>query len=166
MPMAQRAKFAGSEAGVGIFVLGLFLVMGVLAWAGVLALLVTGEVAADGQLIAAFAVGTAALAWWAWSWVGDLRNVRVVEIGDDGTWVLKGPLGRRRGLIPPASPRTIEHKTRAVWIFGVPRKYTQSWLEIGTPDRVWRTCASIPEAQREAIETLRSWIRVHRAGGN
>lgn len=159
--MAQRAKFAGSEAGIGIFVLGLFFLLGLLGFVGTGILIVTGEVARDPQLVIAWIVGGAALGWWGWSLGRDLRNVRVVEITEDGTWILKGPLGMRRGTIPPGARRGIGTHSRKVWIFGVPRRYEQSWVEIDTPGRTWRTCASIPEAQVAALQLLRAWIKSH-----
>lgn len=157
--MADRARFAGAEAGIGVVVLSLFLILGVLGVAGVTALVAIGEVARDAENLIGLGVFAVIVGLWGAGVVRDLRNVRVILRQPDGTWILRGPLGLRRGTLPPTTPREMVVLEKKVWILvGAPRRYTQSWVEVRTPGRTWTTCHSIPEAQREAIRTLKTWM--------
>ena len=159
----QRAKFAGAEAGIGILVLSLFYLFGVLAVVGVGMLIVGRQVpswgAGEYAAYAAFVVG---VGLWGWMILRELRCVRVVEIADDGTWILKGPLGMKRGTIAAGEPRAVHDRERTAWIFGVPRRFTLSWCEIESGARRWRTSGGIPSSQRAARDLLQRWVVDHR----
>ena len=156
----QRAKFAGAEAGIGIIVFSLFYLFGVLGVLGVGALLVTGQLHADAGTVVLYAVFAVAVSWWGAMIARELRGVRVVEIADDGTWILRGPLGVRRGTIAAGAPRRVRDRQAERWILtGVPRKFTMSWAEIEAGSRKWTTCGGTPKSQRAAIEMLQSRVR-------
>ena len=156
----QRAKFAGAEAGIGIIVFSLFYVFGVLGVIGVGALLVTKQMHADPGTVALYIAFAIAVSWWGAMIARELRGVRVVEIADDGTWILRGPLGMRRGTIAPGESRRVHDRQAERWILtGVPRKFTMSWAEIESGSRRWKTCGGTPKSQRAAIQLLQSLVR-------
>src|SRR6185295_15404687 len=101
----QRAKFAGAETGIGIIVLSLFYILSVLSMVGVGMLIVDRQVPSWGAgEYAAYAGFVIVVVLWGAMILRELRCVRVVEITDDGTWILKGPLGMKRGTIAPGEP--------------------------------------------------------------
>jgi hypothetical protein len=157
----QRAKFAGAESGIGIIVFGLFYVFGVLGVVGVGLLLATGQVHADAGALAAYIGFVLVVIWWGNMIGRELRCVRVVLVHDDGTWVLRGPLGLRRGTIAKDEPRRVIDRSRETWMFGVPRKLTVTWCEIEAGPRRWRTTGGIPSSQRAARELLQRWVAAH-----
>ena len=158
----QRARFAGAEAGLGIVVLSLFLVFGVLGVAGVGAALATGQIKGDPGTWAIYAVFAAFVVWWAAMIGRELRAVRVVEMHDDGTWVLRGPLGMKRGTIAAGESRAVHDHTREMWLFaGIPRRMTLSWAIIEAGSQRWKTCGGTPKSQREAIAMLQRWVAAH-----
>jgi len=156
----QRAKFAGAEAGIGIVVFALFYAFGVLGVIGVGALLVTGQLKAEVGTVALYAAFAVAVSWWGAMLARELRGVRVVDIADDGTWILRGPLGMRRGTIKPGESRRVHDRQAERWILsGVPRKFTMSWAEIESGPRRWKTCGGTPRSQRAAIDLLQNLSR-------
>jgi hypothetical protein len=160
----QRAKFAGAEAGIGILVLSLFYILGVLGVVGVGMLIAGHQVPSWGAGEYAAYVGfVVAVIVWGALIMRELRCVRVVQIADDGTWILKGPLGMKRGTIAPGEPRAVHDRERAAWIFGVPRRFTLSWCEIESGTRRWRTSGGIPSSQRAARDLLQQWVVDHRS---
>lgn len=160
-----RAVFAGAEAGIGLVVLGLFLVLGLLGVAGATALVATGLVARDAENVGAVVVFAAAVGLWGAGVVRDLRLVRVVEVRADGAWRLRGPLGLTRAELAPGTPRELVVRERKAWILvGAPRQYTQTWAEIVTPTRRWATCRGIPGSQDRAVSLLQGWLRAQPRG--
>jgi hypothetical protein len=158
----QRARFAGAEAGIGIVVFTLFYVMGVLGVVGVGVLLATGQVHASAGDWVLYAVFAAGVSWWGAMIVRELSYVRVVEVADDGTWILKGPLGIKRSSIAPGEPRRVHDREAERWILtGVPKKFTMSWAEIEAGSRRWKTCGGTPKSQRAAIALLQDWVVRH-----
>jgi hypothetical protein len=158
----QRAKFAGAEAGIGIVVFTLFYVFGVLAVVGVGALLVTKQMHADAGTWVIYVAGAALVSWWGAMIARELRGVRVVEIADDGTWILRGPLGMKRGTIAPGEARAVHDRQAERWILaGVPRRFTMSWADIEAGARRWTTCGGTPKSQRAAIDLLQRWVASH-----
>jgi hypothetical protein len=152
---AERAAFAGVEASIGIIVFGLFWILGLLGTLGFAALLVTGQVARTAEALGGFAILAAAFALWSYFILRDLRNVRVVDIEADGTWLLRGPFGIPRGRIAAGAPREVHGRQREVWrMMGTIKKSTEAWAEISAGDRQWRTTRSIPEVQRKALAVL------------
>ena len=150
-----RIKFAsGLAAGAGVIVLSLFFLLGFLGVVGVGVGIATKQIHADGGELAMYAVFVIAVALWGASIVRDLRAVRVVEVGGDGAWTLRGPLGIPRGSIAAGTPRTLRPRSTKVWIFGAPRRYEQTWVEIEAGGRRWRTCGSIPEITKPALAQL------------
>lgn len=150
-----RVRFAsGAIAGIGVIVLSLFFLFGLLAVVGVGVLLATGELHANAGELAMYGVLVVGVALWGASIVRDLRNVRVVEIAGDGSWILRGPFGIPRGTIGAGQSRAVHERSAKVWMFGAPRRYTQTWGEISAGGRTWKTCRSIPEVTRPAIDQL------------
>ena len=153
--MAERIKLAGFEAALGLVVFALFWIPGALGLVGGIILLVTGEVAASGTIIGGLALLAVGLIWFARTIVLGLRQFRVVEIRDDGSWVLKNPLGLTIGRIPYGVVRTVNVKRRETWMFiGTANKYTQQWVEIASGGKTWRSTRSIPRYQQPAVQAL------------
>jgi hypothetical protein len=153
--MAERIKLAGWEAALGLVVFALFWIPGALGLAGGIILVATGEVAATGTLIGGLALLTAGLIWFARTIVVGLRQFRVVEVRDDGAWVLKNPLGLTIGRIPYGVQRVVNVKRRETWMFiGTANKYTQQWVEIEAEGKRWRSTRSIPKYQHPAVQAL------------
>ena len=156
----QRAKFAGAEAGIGIIVFSLFYVFGVLGVIGVGALLVTKQMHADPGTVVLYIAFAIAVSWWGAMIARELRGVRVVEIADDGTWILRGPLGMKRGTIAPGESRRVHDRQAERWILtGVPRKFTMSWAEIEADRGGGRRARVRRQSQRTAIDLLQSRAR-------
>lgn len=150
-----RVRFAVSGvAGISLVVMSLFFVLGLLGVAGVGVLLATGEVHADAGELAMYVAFVAAVALWGASIVRDFRRVRAVDIAADGSWHLRGPFGIRRGTIGTGQSRSVRERSAKVWMFGAPRRYVQTWAEIESAGRTWKTCASIPEITAPAIQQL------------
>jgi hypothetical protein len=150
-----RVRFAARGiAGISIIVMTLFFVLGLLGVVGVGVLLATGEAHANAGELAMFAAFVIAVGLWGASIVRDLRRVREVQIAGDGTWILRGPFGLRRGTIAAGQRRSVRERRAKVWIFGAPRRYEQSWAELESAGRTWKTCASIPEITVPAIQQL------------
>lgn len=156
----QRANFAGVEAAIGSVVGAVFWLLGMLGVIGTTALFAVGQLPVDAAYLGAFAIGLAAFTLWTWKWLVDFRLIRVVEIADDDTWILKSVFGIERGRLGPTEPREFTVYEQDRWILvGAIRKMKASWAEIDSGSRHWKTTQNPPWAQREAIETLRGWIR-------
>ena len=152
--MRERVALAGVEANIGIVVLAVFLAFGVLAAIGVGVLLASGEVHTDLRGWATYAGGVMVVVVWARLVKRDLRAVRVVELGDDGSWYLRGPLGLSRGTITPDALRRVVRHTRDTWIFGVARRYMQVWATIEAGGRMWETCRGTLLSNGTAVDRL------------
>jgi hypothetical protein len=147
--------FAGFEAALGLAVLGLFWLLGVLGLAGGLILVVTGEVAASGELWFGLGLLAAFVAWFGWTIVRGLRQFRVVDVLEDGRWILRNPLGVAIGRIAADQERQAIEKRAETWMFtGTARKFTKSWIEIHAAGRTWRSTHSIPKYQARARQAL------------
>ena len=158
--MQERVRLAGLEAHIGPVVFGMFLLLGLLAVAGVGALLATGEVTATAGEFATYAGGVVVVGLWARWTVRDLLNVRLVIVDEDGAWRFRGPLGIPRGRIAAGMPRVVTRRTRTAGsTFGVIRYYETTWAEIEAGGRRWVTCRSIPSASGRAIERLQQLAR-------
>jgi hypothetical protein len=156
----ERLIFAGFEAALGIGVLGLFWTLGALGLAGGLVLVATGEVASSGELWFGLGVLAAFLGWFGWTIARGLRQFRVIDVLADNRWILRNPLGVVIGRIAPEQERQAVEQRAETWMFtGTARKFTQSWIEVRTAGRTWRSTHSIPKYQaraRLALERLLS----------
>ena len=162
--MRERIALAGVEANIGIIVLATFLGFGVLAALGVGVLLATGEVHAGASGVATYSGGVIVVALWARLLIRDVRAFGVVEVADDGSWRLRGPLGVPRGTIAAGVARAITATRRDTWIFGVARRYTQSWGVIEANGRRWDTCRGTLQSNARAIERLQRLASAGRSG--
>lgn len=151
----ERLIFAGFEAALGLFVLGLFWTLGALGLTGGLILVVTGEVAGSGELWLGLGILAAFLGWFGWTIARGLRQFRVIDVYADGRWILRNPLGIAIGRIPPEQERQAVEERAETWMFtGTARKFTKSWIEIRTAGRTWRSTHSIPKYQARARQAL------------
>jgi hypothetical protein len=104
-------------------------------------------------------IGGALLAWWSRNVVRFLTQVRVVDIADDGTWILKGLLFRR-GTIRRDEPRTVQVIGRTMTIYsgaGI-RRIPLTSLAISARGRTWLTCSTRSVDQEAGTRLLAEWI--------
>ncbi|MEZ4367621.1 MAG: hypothetical protein R2939_15295 [Kofleriaceae bacterium] len=153
---APRLEFAGVTSVIGPAVLALFWLLGVLGVVGVAISLVAGKLAANGEGLGGFALLLGFVGAMTYVLVRDLRAVRTITCAADGAWILRSPIGVHLGTIAAETPRKVRALQRKVWMFAnTASRYTQSWVEIETEARTYRTCKSIPKAQAAAIAALR-----------
>lgn len=154
----HRARFATGVAILGIFVMGLFFVLLFLL------VLLYGIAGVTGSLpfpvgfaeVATYLAVAAAVAWWGWTILRDLRCFRVVDVDSNGTWILRNPLGFVLGRIERGDPRRIDDCSQEVWMRATTAtQYTRSWVKITAGDRTWRSCCSIPRVTSAAARALR-----------
>ncbi len=155
MSSTHRVTFAGSFAIIGPVVLAMFLVMAVLGLAGLLALLLTGQLDSPGEGWFGVAVLMGVAGWIGWTVLRGLRSFRVVEVAADGTWTLRNPLGLALARIPPDAPRTLEGYRVKIWSYvGTYRRFTADYLEVRCGERRLRSCAAPPEDHARARRQL------------
>ncbi|HWO20120.1 MAG TPA: hypothetical protein VNO30_15140 [Kofleriaceae bacterium] len=156
---SERLIFAGFEAALGLFVLGVFWLFGALGLAGGLILVATGEVAGSGELWFGLAVLAAFVGWFGWTIARGLRQFRTIDMLDDGRWLLRNPLGVVIGRIAADQDREAVEKRAETWMFtGTARKFTKSWIEVRAAGRTWRSTHSIPRYQAAARQGMDRWF--------
>lgn len=156
----QRLRFAGWEAATGVFVLGAFGVLAALGLLGLAILAITGQVAFGRDVVLELVVLAGVVVALRAVIARGQRQFRVLEIADDGTWVLRDSLGRALGRIAPGAERSVVEQRRETWMYvGTARKYTQSWFELVSGGRTYESCHSIPKFQAAAREALGRWLR-------
>ena len=127
---------------------------------GVVALLLVGQLPAEPANLATIAVCLVAYGLFGWKILRDSRLVRIIDITDDNTWILKSVFGIVRARIAPTQARSFAVKEQVRWILtGTARRMKVSWAEIEVDRRVWKTCMNPPASQAEAITLIRAWIR-------
>ncbi|MFO1054568.1 MAG: hypothetical protein U1F36_20285 [Planctomycetota bacterium] len=155
MSATNRVAFAGAFAIVGPLVLGMFLVMAVLGLAGLVALLLTGQLDSPGEGWFGVAVLLGVAGWIGWTVARGLRSFRVVDVAADGTWTLRNPWGLALARIPPDARRTLEGYRVKIWSFvGTYRRFTADFLEVRCGERTLRSCAAPPEDHARARRQL------------
>jgi hypothetical protein len=151
----ERLIFAGFEAALGLFVLGLFWTLGALGLAGGLILVATGEVVSSGELWFGLGILAAFVGWFGWTIARGLRQFRVIDVLAGGHWILRNPLGIAIGRIAPDQERQAVEQRAETWMFtGTARKFTKSWIEVRAAGRTWRSTHSIPKYQARARQAL------------
>ncbi len=155
----REARFAGVEASIGIVVFIIFWTFGLLGIGGALIAIATGLIDHGVGNLGAAALGVGVMVLLTWKIWYDFRLIRVIDVADDGTWIMSSVFHVVRARLGPDEPRTFTVYEKSRWILtGVPRKYKVSWAVIEAQGKTWKTCMNPPWAQREAIAMLRSWI--------
>ena len=156
----QRLRFAGWEAAIGVFVLGAFAGFAALGFLGLALLALTGQVAFGSGVAFGLVVLAGVVAVFGAAIVRGQRQFRVLDIADDGTWILRDSLGRALARIAPGAERSLVEKRRETWMYiGTARKYTQSWFELMSGGRTYESSHSIPKLQAPAREMLGRWLK-------
>ncbi|HEY4059930.1 MAG TPA: hypothetical protein VGM39_25115 [Kofleriaceae bacterium] len=142
--MRERIALGGIEQSLGVIVLGLFLLFGVLAVIGGIALFALGAPIEAGS-VGLLAVGILFdVLWgrWVWSYA---RRISSVAIDDDGSWHLRGMFWIPRGTIAAGEHRKVDVSSVERVIVYPARRFNVMWATIQAGGRTWQTMR-VPES--------------------